>query len=475
MAAKSFLELKRHLRGALIVLCMIILQDKAWAQGLCQNIFNSENPYYGYTKGTIEATLQQRYADSFTEYRNSFFSSRKEESPKKGIVISKYYPFETSSKEELRAETHQWKFRPDDTMRQTETGGHNYEEFIAENIEFVLRQYANRRAWSGEFREHLYGDALKYASQSEYFLVRGYPQLRGTLKLVQVDPQTQEKHLPMEEYLKIELSSNHGLKIEPSNFAILKDQNKVVFPELLLRFVAHAETLAKTGKYDLDKPVFFTYGDAISVRLYQTMGFHFVEKKLDSGGVEWNILQASLRDIIELPNNLKKNLHTWSAEEQAAFNNFLSIYSAHKEETAQNVWTNKGRSLTTKNYNPELSFSLSEEHVYKGNSVKLLQFYNRKNSEKLAVNFLVPSSNNKIQSSFKDGNKDYSLSMEKQILHYEKDYKFFKIRMTIYFDETLARPLRVVFEKVFEPSQPNFVNDEGANEKGQVYLVVDYP
>ncbi|MEQ1875631.1 MAG: hypothetical protein ABL958_03230, partial [Bdellovibrionia bacterium] len=138
-------------------------------------------------------------------------------------------------------------------------------------LDFVLRQYETRRDWPASFRQKLRALAEKYLDVSTYVTV--YEQIAGvtgtrilgTIRLIR----PKDGILPLEEFLKVRLKNGTYRKIEPGNFAILRDANREVISQFLIQVLQGFATRDSSGApYKL-----YTYADAESLTLYKWLGF----------------------------------------------------------------------------------------------------------------------------------------------------------------------------------------------------------
>jgi hypothetical protein len=183
---------------------------------------------------------------------------------------------------------------------------------IKEAMDFVLRQYADRREhWPVAFLEKLRKMAEEYKFYSTYIAIKylntatGETTVFGELRLIA----ERDGRLPMEEYLGIHLNSKGAKKYEPGNFAINKSVNQYTFGEILVHLI---ETILDKSKNQ--ESHFYTYADRQSLAMYKMLGFKPVPRedlklgpavemddrgRILKDGVAWTPLQAS-REGMEL-------------------------------------------------------------------------------------------------------------------------------------------------------------------------------
>ena len=185
-----------------------------------------------------------------------------------------------------------------------------WDDAVEEAIDFVLKEYAERRNWPLEFHEKLRALAKTYQDYSTYITVKhtsqhtGKVTVFGSLRLI-------EEHqglLPVEEYLQIKIKS-HGavVKLEPGNFAIDKSVNQYIFGEVMLHLV---QTILE--KSQNQETHYFTYADSASLVMYGLLGFKPMtaeefelvgDTKLDAqgriekDGILWTPMKATRADL----------------------------------------------------------------------------------------------------------------------------------------------------------------------------------
>lgn len=184
-----------------------------------------------------------------------------------------------------------------------------YHLLVAEVIRTVLQQYDNRRHWPISFQEKLMLDAFQYAQRSTYFTVREATKISpwedgnliGNLKLVSAND---DQMLPIEVALNVRLDANGGRKFEPSNFFIEKgEDSQAIFVELMAKLKNHAKHLLTDPNHEVDKPVYFTYADKISKKMYHQLGFTVTkgfETPILFEGKEWFVMSASAETMARI-------------------------------------------------------------------------------------------------------------------------------------------------------------------------------
>jgi L-rhamnose mutarotase len=178
------------------------------------------------------------------------------------------------------------------------------------SLNFVLQEYESRREeWPPEFLSLLKKKAKEYLARSTYLIIEmpnGTTQrpVYGALRLIAA----QNGRVPMEDYLGITIDVGTKLKVEPGNFAIYKDFNKDVWPELLLQLLSQMSREIEIGRENH----YVTYADQYSLMLYSRLGFKPIAKygKILKDGIWWTPMEASQSDLNLILSRFLKRPHS---------------------------------------------------------------------------------------------------------------------------------------------------------------------
>jgi hypothetical protein len=217
-----------------------------------------------------------------------------------------------------------------------------------------MEVYDQRRdQWTEEFKSHLVDDVFKYADQSTLITIRlpqtefdsshlmpfrrekDLDQIRtkagiiGTLRTIDAKAQRHEQ-LPMEEALGVTVPSNGGIKVEIGSFTINREHNKAVFAELWISMIREAQKYLQRPDHEPNKPLFYTYADPASMRMYATpaMGFAPVSglEPVEYEGRKWTIIGTSAEDLVALPSRLSQTRSQWKPDEASAFERIVNAF-----------------------------------------------------------------------------------------------------------------------------------------------------
>ena len=221
-------------------------------------------------------------------------------------------------------------------------------ESVKESIELVLKSYGERRNWSPEFRQKLFDQAISDSNRSTYINFRVHDTitnlylLKGTLKIIEASEKRNEL-LPVDGNLEIKIPFNAGVKFELGNFTIDKQFNKEAFSELLVQLMIHAATVSRQPEHMPNQMTYFTYADALSYRMYASLGFKPVpgfEKGINKDGVNWIPMGISTKSILEIPATMTKSRKYW---EQHVLNElldkFMGITSVFAQRFQPSHWS----------------------------------------------------------------------------------------------------------------------------------------
>lgn len=198
---------------------------------------------------------------------------------------------------------------------------YEFQEIVLTAINFVIENYRLRRNWSDQFLKKLYEDAILDSGRSLYFVFEAPDygttnwKIQGTLKIIK-DLISQNKNLPIETTLSIKLPYNNGVKFEIGNFAISKDFNKEAFVELLTHLMLHAKKLTVEPGHQANKFVYYTYADALSARMYSSLGFKPIpdhEKPIEKYGTKWVPYGISAEGILQIPVFMQTTRSYWDS------------------------------------------------------------------------------------------------------------------------------------------------------------------
>lgn len=220
-----------------------------------------------------------------------------------------------------------YKYEPLSPVRlQLDRNEHAYSLFANSEfdlaIDFVIENYRQRRtSWSESFLEKIKDQALKDRYRSTIIIMKAAldgdilrPRIAATLKIVRAKESLNES-LPIDQNLGIATPFNNGVKFELANFSILKSHSLEGFSELLIQLMIAAYQVSNETGHDKNKPSYFTYADAQSLRMYEGLGFtrlphDYPPKIID--GTKFTPLGISTSGILNIPQTMKTHRKYWS-------------------------------------------------------------------------------------------------------------------------------------------------------------------
>lgn len=168
----------------------------------------------------------------------------------------------------------------------------------------LFDSYKERRKWSDEFIKELKEDAKSDLMYSSYLVAEHLDSqlftlgMAASLKLIKADKAKPEYLLPIERHLSKKFAYNQGIKIEPSNF--IQYTNDAKATELIASYWLNlTKNLIREHELDVDKYLYYTYGDARSLKLYRKYGFQKIEEvQLKTSETKWYVLAATPNAVL---------------------------------------------------------------------------------------------------------------------------------------------------------------------------------
>lgn len=293
-------------RGFLILIFMsLAFSSQLFAQS-CGSVFQNENA------GVKSRSLRDYYGISYqnvvpvTGFQSQFGFLR---------TISLFHIKNSGSL--IRVDVSD--FQPSLKTVKGAPGKQNFQNLVEKNIEYVISHYQQRRDWSPDYLDAIQADAIKYAERSTYIVAHELTKaaldsegkIIGSLKVVMGD---KTNFLPFEVDHGIEVPLNGGLKFEPGNFVVLKEESTIGFGEVMSHFVRFAKDLQKKPLHNPEQMIFFTDADRASAMMYKQLGFKPVpgfEKPLLKNGKEYYLIGASTNTVLKFPELFENNRGEW--------------------------------------------------------------------------------------------------------------------------------------------------------------------
>ena len=246
---------------------------------------------------------------------------------------------------------------------------------VSEIIAFADKHF-ERRGWSSEFlAERL--TLAEHFPDSEYYYTQTDGKITGSLAVTYAEfspellMQFQIPGLPMEISLQIRPLSRpvgrngESLLTELRTYAINREFHKSVKSSLFFAALSSVVRKYKNNYSELmDKPVIFTYGDEVSLKLYGSMGFENLTEKwneqpVNHAGSQWWIMGITPNQLQKL---LEKEYNLFSKRSANGHNTVLLPdgreiqvtvevgqndlrFISEKTEVAENIWAAEGSDI----------------------------------------------------------------------------------------------------------------------------------